>query len=156
MKHFNVTHGHATGGEMSPTYRSWRSMRSRCENDNATAFERYGGAGVEICARWLSFENFLADMGERPEGKTLDRFPDGEGNYELSNCRWATPKQQIRHRSTTKMSALGSILVRQIAIRGASQRQLAYAFGVSQGMISMIRTGRYWIGALGDLQRGDT
>jgi hypothetical protein len=70
-------------------------MIARCTNPNQTGFAKYyGGRGVTVCERWSQFENFLADMGPRPRGKTLDRFPNPDGNYEPSNCRWATPRQQ--------------------------------------------------------------
>jgi hypothetical protein len=69
-------------------------MRLRCNNPNATGFERYGGRGIKVCARWSKFENFLADMGKRPSLKySIDRV-DNEGNYEPSNCRWATALTQ--------------------------------------------------------------
>ncbi len=76
------------------TYRSWASMIQRCTNKNNQRWASYGGAGIKVCERWNSFENFLADMGERPEGKTLDRYPDRHGNYEPENCRWATATEQ--------------------------------------------------------------
>lgn len=91
----NTTHGQSN----SPTYRSWAAMHSRCGNANATGFHRYGGRGIIVCGRWSNFAAFLADMGERPDGKTLDRFPDPDGNYEPGNCRWATPSQQARNKS---------------------------------------------------------
>lgn len=81
------------------TYRSWNAMLNRCRNTSAQVYSRYGGRGVSVCDRWASFENFLADMGERPEGKTLDRFPDNKGNYEPGNCRWATSQEQNSNRS---------------------------------------------------------
>jgi hypothetical protein len=68
-------------------------MQDRCDRKRHPAYERYGGRGITICDRWRSFENFLADLGERPEGKTLDRI-DPDGNYEPSNCRWATWEEQ--------------------------------------------------------------
>lgn len=81
----------------SSTHAIWRGMLSRCRNPKAKDFARYGGRGVAVCERWLSFDNFLADMGERPAGLTLDRR-NGSGNYEPGNCTWATPKQQARNR----------------------------------------------------------
>ncbi|KAB1068887.1 hypothetical protein [Methylobacterium planeticum] len=94
----NPTHGHA-GRSASPTYRSWRAMLNRCGNPNSVDYPRYGGAGIAVCERWSSFESFLADMGDRPEGKTLDRHPDKNGNYEPGNCRWATPYEQVHNRN---------------------------------------------------------
>lgn len=87
------THGH-TRGRRSPTYVTWQSMLARCTNPRHHAWEHYGGRGIAICDRWLSFEMFLEDMGERPEGKTLDR-KDVNGNYEPGNCRWATGSEQV-------------------------------------------------------------
>lgn len=70
-------------------------MKQRCLNPLATGYERYGGRGVKICERWLnSFENFLADMGERPDETSLDRYPNNRGDYEPGNCRWATREEQ--------------------------------------------------------------
>jgi hypothetical protein len=94
----NRTHGH---GHESPTYRSWRSMMSRCNNPKSNNYKYWGGRGIIVCERWFSFENFLADMGVRPVGMTLDRYPNKDGNYELKNCRWAGPTMQVRNRRMT-------------------------------------------------------
>jgi hypothetical protein len=72
-------------------------MHQRCENPNNEAYEHYGGRGIRVCARWSSFENFLADMGERPRGMTLDRKKNHLG-YSKSNCRWATHLEQQSNR----------------------------------------------------------
>lgn len=90
-----TTHGHSVGGP-SRTYCSWQAMKTRCLNPRASNYERYGGRGITVCKRWLRFRNFLADMGERPEGMTLDRYPNYNGNYEPGNCRWAGGWKQTR------------------------------------------------------------
>jgi hypothetical protein len=90
-------HGHTSKGKFSRTYNSWYSMKARCLNSKNEAFTYYGGRGIMVCERWMVFENFLADMGERPEGLTLDRI-NNDGHYEPSNCRWATWKQQANNR----------------------------------------------------------
>lgn len=89
------------GMKNTPTYRSWRAMKTRCLNKNHGYYWRYGGRGITICQRWLnSFSNFLADMGERPVGKTLDRI-NNDGNYEPTNCRWADRKTQSENSINT-------------------------------------------------------
>jgi hypothetical protein len=75
------------------THRSWKEMRNRCRNEKSTQWKWYGGRGIKICDEWNNFEAFLADMGERPVGKTLDRL-SSDGNYCKENCRWATPEEQ--------------------------------------------------------------
>lgn len=89
-------HGHTNGGAFSPTYHSWASMVQRCTNPKRKGYEHYGGKGVAVCQSWLTFENFLADMGERPEGMSLDRI-DVSGNYCKDNCRWADTTTQARN-----------------------------------------------------------
>lgn len=93
-----TTHGHAG----TRTYRSWAAARYRCTDPDRPDYDRYGGRGIAFCSRWREpdgrgFLNFLADMGERPEGTSIDRI-DPDGNYEPDNCRWATAVEQRANR----------------------------------------------------------
>ena len=90
-------------------YPSWDGMRQRCSNPNSSHYALYGGRGIVVCARWQnSFAAFLKDMGERPEGMTLDRV-ENDGNYEPDNCRWATPTEQILNRRKNKNNTSGHV-----------------------------------------------
>jgi len=93
----NFQHGYSRRKNKNPTYTTWYGMKSRCSNPNDHSYKYYGGRGIAVCERWMNFENFLIDMGERPQGMTLDRN-DNEGNYIQSNCKWSTPKEQANNR----------------------------------------------------------
>lgn len=98
------THGCATRQHgNTPEYICWMQMKSRCFNRRNAKYSSYGGAGITVCAQWLDFETFLKDMGPRPSSKhSIDRYPNGAGNYEPSNCRWATPTEQAVNRKCTR------------------------------------------------------
>lgn len=123
------------------TYSSWLAMLKRCNYPNHIHFDKYGGRGVTVCDRWDpakggSFENFYADMGERPDGKSLDKDIRGDGMlYSPETCCWATQKEQARHRSNTLYGRLDNgILLRS--------DQIAEFAGISLGTAaSRVRRG---------------
>lgn len=136
-----LKHGHnRDGAGQSPTrtYRSWQGMNYRCCNRKASNYSKYGGAGITVCERWTGdngFANFLLDMGERPAGKTLDRFPNRAGNYEPSNCRWATLEEQSQNLKTTRLSLARAKQIRWLHQGGLSQSEIAKIFDVSRSSI---------------------
>lgn len=94
----NLTHGEATPGNRSREHVCWGSMWQRCTNPKTQSYRHYGGRGIVVCDRWKKFENFLQDMGRKPSPDySIDRI-NNDGNYEPSNCRWATKSQQMRNR----------------------------------------------------------
>lgn len=100
IKH-HFKHGHCFNNKRTRTYRIWKGMVSRCHHSGNGSYKRYGYRGIVVCERWRKFENFLLDMGECSENLQLDRI-DGNGNYEPSNCRWVTAKEQTRNRKNTR------------------------------------------------------
>lgn len=87
------THGMGASRE----YNTWRTMIKRCQDPRVWNFHRYGGRGIRVCERWQKFENFYADMGEKPTDLQLDRI-NNDGNYEPGNCKWSTAKEQANNR----------------------------------------------------------
>lgn len=131
IKKANTTHGH-TVGEKTPEYKSWAHMLNRCRNPRDPQFSDYGGRGIVVCERWLQFENFLADMGLRPEGGSIERV-NNEGDYCPANCKWATQKEQQANKRSS----------RPITFRGVTQSIESWAaeLGLSyEGMVYRLNT----------------
>ena len=97
-------HGHTVGSRKTPEYSSWHGIKARCYKPHNSRYSSYGGRGITMCDRWInSFENFLEDMGSKPTPKhSIDRI-DVNGNYEPSNCRWATMEQQMLNKQNSKV-----------------------------------------------------
>ena len=142
------SHGHSAGGNTSPTYNSWATMQQRCNNHKATSYPRYGGRGIKVCERWATFSNFLADMGVRPEGKTLDRRDNG-GDYTSENCRWSSLSVQALNQRPnkrgTKLNVIDVERVSDLRLTGKLlERELAVYFQVSRSTIHHILSKRTW------------
>ena len=121
------------GKSRTPTWNSWSGMLKRVDGKDRCS---HLYIGVKVCKRWRTFSNFFADMGERPKGKTLDRYPNGRGDYKPSNCRWATPKEQSDN-SRPRPSGLVYKNSNLIAIKGVSKTlaQWSRQFGLSPQVI---------------------
>jgi hypothetical protein len=112
----NTTHGMRRSRE----YSAWNAMLSRCNNPHAKDYADYGAAGIRVSEFWHTFENFLADMGPRPTGTTIERL-DGTGDYCSGNCKWATYGEQAQNRRSTIFVTLPvSELERMLGMRGGS------------------------------------
>lgn len=121
-------HGGYFGGKERAEHYIWRSMIARCTNPNNKTFLYYGGRGVKVCKRWMKYENFIHDMGERPsDGHSLERI-NTNGDYKPSNCRWATRSEQQKNKTTTRLYTNGvftGTLVECAALVGIS-KELAH------------------------------
>jgi len=123
-----TTHGGYLGGKERPEHYTWRTMVARCTNPNQSAYEYYGARGIKVCKRWLKYENFLADMGKRPNAEySLERVNTNLG-YKPSNCRWATRSEQQKNKTSTRWYSNGvftGTLVECAALVGVS-KELAH------------------------------
>lgn len=123
-KSLKIKHGKCK----TATYQTWASMKQRCYNPKAAHFEHYGSKGVVVCKRWKeSFEAFWQDMGDRPLGKSLDRYPDPNGNYCPTNCRWASRSEQARNTVRSDFRTVKGVTL--------CLKDLCRHFGVSYGSV---------------------
>lgn len=118
-------------------------MRNRCLNPRQRAFADYGARGITICPEWLTFAGFLADMGERPEGHTLDRKDNNKG-YTKDNCRWATRKQQNRNTRVSVLTERKAHQIRWLAEMGYSRNHIGRMYGVTKATVNDVVLGRSW------------
>lgn len=136
----NLSHGQ-TG---SKTYKIWAGMKRRCYNPNELFYPHYGGRGIAVCDRWKdSFETFMADMGNCPDGYSIERI-NVDGNYEPSNCKWIPRREQARNTRKSKLTKADAIVIVQRSDAGESSKQLASDFLVDRTMINKIVRGECW------------
>lgn len=130
MKSQNAINASKHGMCYSYTYRSWQNARDRCNNPNNPAYKKYGGRGITVCDKWNNFENFVKDMGERPNGMSLDRINNDKG-YSKENCRWANAVLQSNNRRNIKKYKGKSMAEwsRLTGIKPSTIRQRVYVYG---------------------------
>jgi hypothetical protein len=129
----NAQHCGSHGMAGTPTYISWQAMLNRCQNPNHKNFVRYGQRGIKVCDKWQQFSEFHADMGDRPDGHTLDRI-DGAKGYEPGNCRWADGRTQQRNRKDLKVVEYhGSRILLVDAIKNAKAAEITVYQRIQKG-----------------------
>ena len=141
----NLKHGHSVNYQPSKTYASWSDAKTRCYNTANKRYPEYGARGITMCQAWVdSFEAFLADMGERPSGMTLERIDVNRG-YEPGNCVWADRAVQAQNRRTTVASWEIVREIRRLHTQGVTIKELASKYSMSRGNVDMIVRGKTWV-----------
>ena len=117
------THGHACRGKRTSTYQIWEGMKKRCNTPSCKAYKNYGGRGITICDEWLNYNIFLADMGEKPEGHSIERINNNLG-YCPENCKWIPRKEQSKNRRNVRyIEAFGK---KQTILEWSAETGLSY------------------------------
>lgn len=153
-KHYQrwVTHGDPSqvdvvmhGMSKTKEHSSWRHMRERCMDTNHKHYDRYGGRGVTVCDSWAnSFMSFYEDMGDMPRnGMQIDRI-NNDGNYEPSNCRWATPKENARNTSSVVLNKYIISVAKDLRKNGFRYSNIGYILNVNKTTIREAITGKTW------------
>jgi len=123
-------HGETVGRKLSTEYQCYRSMRARCNRPKNKSYPDYGGRGIKVCERWMdSFSNFLEDMGRKPSQEHSIERIDHNGNYEPSNCKWASKKEQMANRRNSiyiEFNGIRKLQVRWAESVGASENSIKY------------------------------
>lgn len=138
----STTHGLTKTSE----FKTWDSIKQRCNNPNNDAYKNYGGRGITVCNRWLSsFENFLSDIGKRPfQNAQIDRV-DNNGNYEPTNCRWTTAKENTRNRRSTKINIDIAQDIRRVYMMGYfTQEEVAKIYGITRSIVDKVISNTRW------------
>lgn len=125
------------GERATRTYKSWDNMIQRCTNPRKDDFNIYGGMGTKVCERWRSYRLFKEDMGERPEGMTLDRI-DPNGDYEPGNCRWADVLTQARNKKKKTTTFAQAEEARRLYAQGRSPKSIRLELGITEGSLNGI------------------
>jgi hypothetical protein len=124
-----------------PLYRIWEGMHRRCSDDEDYSFKNYGARGISVCDRWKDFWNFADDMGQRPsKHHSIDRI-DVNGNYESSNCRWATPKEQARNTRASRLTEENRGLIVRLISEGWSKRKISKVHGLDYAAVLNFASG---------------
>jgi len=146
----STKHGMSRRKTRHPLYNVWSGMIRRCHNPKRNDYLYYGGRGIFVCRRWRSsFQNFLKDMGECPDGMSIDRYPDNNGSYGPWNCRWATKKEQSNNKRQQKNGrSLNVISVRKIKNllneNNLKPKEISKIYNITVGHIYNIKNGRTW------------